>query len=47
MSAQSETRFGIQFEFKGLGAVNMSGGDNIDTTDTYLIDHFNPTNLNR
>lgn len=47
MTSESETRFGIQFEFKGLGAINVTGDDNVNSTDTRLIDHFNPTNLNR
>ncbi len=47
MTSKNENRFGIQFEFKGLGAVTVTGSDEVDTTDTYLIDHFNPTNLNR
>lgn len=46
LSYDRERRIGLQFEFKGLGAVNISGADNPDSTDTYLLDYFNPTNLN-
>ena len=41
-----ERRVGIQFEFKGLGAVNVTGSKEPASTDTVLLDHFNPTNLN-
>lgn len=47
LDRNSETRIGIQFEFKGLGAVNISGDKDVNSTDTYLLDHFNPTNLNQ
>ena len=47
LSRDHEKRYGIQFELKGLGAINVSGDDNPASTDTYLIDPFNPTNLNR
>lgn len=46
LTRKRETRFGIQFEFKGLGAVNVSGDKEPASLDTALLDHFNPTNLN-
>ncbi|MBO8416803.1 MAG: LPS assembly protein LptD [Proteobacteria bacterium] len=46
LSRDKERRIGIQFEFKGLGAVNVSGSKDPASTDTALLDHFNPTNLN-
>ena len=46
LTREKERRIGIQFEFKGLGAVNISGAKDPDSTDTVLLDHFNPTNLN-
>ncbi len=46
LTRERETRFGIQFEFKGLGAVNVSGNKDPASLDTALLDHFNPTNLN-
>lgn len=46
LDREEERRIGIQFEFKGLGAVNISGADEPNSTDTVLLDHFNPTNLN-
>ncbi len=44
---RQDHRFGISFEFKGVGAVNISGSNNKDYTDTILLDHFDPTNLNQ
>lgn len=39
--------FGIQFEFKGAGAVNVTGDFDRNFTDTRLLKHFDPTDLNR
>ena len=39
--------FGIQFEFKGAGAVNVTGDFDRNFTDTRLLKHFAPTDLNR
>ena len=47
LTREHEKRFGIQIELKGLATINVSGDDNPASTDTYLIDPFNPTNLNR
>lgn len=47
LSGEHETVFGVQFELKGLGAFNISGADNPNSTDTYLLPHYDPTNLNR
>lgn len=44
---RQDHRFGISFEFKGIGAVNISGSADKDYTDTILLDHFDPTNLNQ
>lgn len=44
---QQDHRFGVSFEFKGIGAVNVSGSSDKDYTDTILINHFDPTNLNQ
>ena len=44
---RQDHRFGISFEFKGVGAVNFSGNVDKDYTDTILLDHFDPTNLNQ
>ncbi len=46
LTRERERRIGMQFEFKGLGAVNVSGAKDPNSTDTALLDHFNPTNLN-
>lgn len=40
-------RIGIEFEFKGVGAVNITGSNDDDDADTHLIKYFNPTNLNQ
>lgn len=47
LTREHEKRFGIQIELKGFATINVSGDDNPASTDTYLIDPFNPTNLNR
>ena len=47
LTREHEKRFGVQIELKGLATINVSGDDNPASTDTYLIDPFNPTNLNR
>lgn len=47
LNRSSENIFGMEFEFKGVGAVKMSGTDNATSPNTQLIDYFNPTNLNR
>ncbi len=39
--------FGIQFEFKGAGAINVTGDVDRNFTDTRLLKHFDPTDLNR
>lgn len=39
--------FGIQFEFKGAGAVNVTGDFDRNFTDTRLLKHFDPTDLSR
>lgn len=47
LNRSSENIFGMEFEFKGIGAVKMSGSNNATSPNTQLIDYFNPTNLNR
>lgn len=44
---EEDHRIGIEFEFKGVGAVNITGNNNDDDADTHLIKYFNPTNLNQ
>lgn len=39
--------FGIQFEFKGIGAVNVTGSSDRNFTDTRLLKYFDPTNLSQ
>ena len=47
LERQSEHRIGIQFEFNGVGAVNVTGNNNTNLNDTQLLDYFDPTNLSR
>lgn len=47
LSRQHEQKIGIQFEFKGLGAVNVTGDTEKRFTDTHLLHRFNPTNLSQ
>lgn len=47
LTRKSENIVGIEFEFKGVGKVNMSGAKDASSTDTKMIDYFNPTNLIR
>lgn len=39
--------FGIQFEFKGVGAVNVTGNTDNNYRDTHLLNYFDPINLNQ
>lgn len=47
MSREEDHRIGIEFEFKGVGAVNITGSNDDDDSDTHLIKYYNPTNLNQ
>lgn len=46
-SRDEDHRIGIEFEFKGVGAVNITGSNDDDDADTHLLKYFNPTNLNQ
>lgn len=47
LSRDDETIVGVEIEFKGMVKVNMSGSEDTDSTDTYLLSYFNPTNLSQ
>lgn len=44
---ENEHVMGIEFEFKGVGAVNITGSNDDTDADTHLLKYFNPTNLNQ
>ncbi len=46
ISRKSDKVFGVMFELKGVGSLNISGDANAKDTDTHLLPYFNPTNLN-
>lgn len=46
-SRDSEHIIGVEFEFKGLGAVNITGSNDDNDADTHLLKYFDPTNLNQ
>lgn len=47
LSRESDHRIGVVFEFKGVGAVNMTGSKDNNYTDTRLLNYFDPTNLSQ
>lgn len=47
LSREKDHRIGVQFEFKGVGAVNVSGSSDRNFTDTRLLKYFDPTNLSQ
>lgn len=47
LTHEQDHRIGIQFEFKGIGAVNIAGNRERRFTDTSLLNYFDPTNLNQ
>lgn len=47
LERERDHSIGIQFEFKGIGAVNITGSSDKNFTNTRLLDHFDPTNLSQ
>lgn len=47
LTREEDHRIGISFEFKGVGAINITGDADDSLTNTHLLDYFDPTNLNR
>lgn len=47
LELQKDHRIGIQFEFKGVGAVNVTGNTDNNFTNTHLLNNFDLTNLSQ
>ncbi|MCK0526834.1 LPS assembly protein LptD [Anaerobiospirillum sp. NML120449] len=47
LEEQRDHRVGVQFEFKGVGAISVTGDSSDDFTNTRLLNSFDPTNLNQ
>ena len=47
LTQEKDHRVGIQFEFKGVGAVNVTGSADKNFTNTHLLNNFDPTNLSQ
>lgn len=47
LSRKNDEIYGVQFEFKGVGTVNVAGNADRNFQDTKLINYFDSTNLNQ
>lgn len=47
LNKEKDHRVGVQFEFKGVGAVNITGSTDNKFTNTHLLNNFDPTNLSQ
>ena len=47
LELQKDHRIGIQFEFKGVGAINVTGNTDKNFTNTHLLNNFDLTNLSQ
>lgn len=47
LARRNDEIYGIQFEFKGIGTVNVAGNSDKNYQDTKLLNYFDPTNLNQ
>lgn len=47
LNMEKDHRIGVQFEFKGVGSVNVTGSSDKNFANTHLLNNFDPTNLSQ